>query len=109
MLSELVDQLPQRAVGQAKLHSNVFRRSPFDKHGAERLVPALIRIGRSSEEVLARGVIHDPYSPKMSVGFWGRTGLNGKPEWQHRRRELPQNRVKTDPAASRATLQVTPK
>jgi hypothetical protein len=69
VLSELVDQLPQRAVGQAKLLGNVFRRSPFDKHGAERLVPAVVQIGRSSEEVLARGVIHDPYSPKMSVGF----------------------------------------
>jgi hypothetical protein len=71
VLSELVDQLPQGAVGQAELLGNVFRRAPFDKHGAERFVAAVIRIGRPSEKVLARGVIHEPNSPEMSVGFWG--------------------------------------
>jgi hypothetical protein len=80
VLSELVDQLPQGAAGQAELLGNVFRRAPFDKHGAERFEAAVIRIGRSSEKILARGVIHDPNSPKMSVGFWGRNGLNRKSE-----------------------------
>jgi hypothetical protein len=108
VLSELVDQLPQGAASQAELLGNVLRRAPFDKHGAEHFVVAVIRIGRSSEKVLARGVIHDPNSPRMSVGFFGRTGLNGKAEWQHRRYELPQNRVKIDSAASRTTHEVTP-
>lgn len=108
VLSELVDQLPHSAAGQAELLSNVFRCSPFEKQGAERFVAAVIRIGWSSEEVSARGVIHDPISPKMSVGFWGRTRLNGKSEWRHRRYELPRNRMKIDPAASQTTDQVTP-
>jgi hypothetical protein len=108
VLSELVDQLPQRASGKAELLGNVFWRASFDKHGAERFVAAVIRIGRSSEKVLARGVIHDRNSTKMSVGFWGRTGLNRKSEPRHRREELPRNRVKTDSAASHTTHQVTP-
>jgi hypothetical protein len=69
VLSELVDQLAEGATGQAELLGNVFRRAPFDKYGAERFVAAVIRIGRSSEKVPARGVIHDPNSPKMSVDF----------------------------------------
>ena len=108
MLSELVDQLPQGAAGQAELLGNVFRRASFDKHGAERFVAAVVRIGRSSEKVLARDVIHDPNSPKMSVGYWGRTGFNRKSEWRHRRYELPRNRVKIDSATSHTTHQVTP-
>ena len=62
VLSELVDQLPHGAVGQAEPLSNVFRRLPFEKHSAERFVTAVIRIGWSSEEVSARGVIRDPNS-----------------------------------------------
>ncbi len=81
VLSELVEQLPQRAVGHAKLLRDVFRRSPIDKHGAECFVAAVIGIGWLDEEVAAGGIIHDPYSPKMSVGFWGRTGPNRKPIW----------------------------
>src|SRR5580704_12924007 len=108
VLSELVDQLPQGAAGQAELLGTVFWRTSFDKHGAERFVAAVIRIGRSSEKVLARGVIHDRNSTKMSVGFWGRTGLNRKSARRHRREKFPPNRVKTDSAASHTPHQVTP-
>jgi hypothetical protein len=34
----------------------------------------VIQIGWSSEELPASGVIHDPYSPKMSVDFWDEPG-----------------------------------
>jgi hypothetical protein len=108
VLSKLVDQLPQGAAGQAELLGHVIRRTPFDKHGAEHFVVAVVRIGRSSEKVLARGVIHDPNSPKMSVGYWGRTGLNRKSDWRHRRYESPRNHVKINTVASHTTHQVTP-
>jgi hypothetical protein len=83
-------------------------RSSFEKHGAEHFVVALIRIGWLSEEVVARGVIHDPNSPEMSVGYWGGTGFNRKSEWRRRRYELARNRVKIGSAASYTTHQVTP-
>jgi hypothetical protein len=69
VLSELVQQLPQGTVRQSELLSHFFQRSPFDKHGAERLVTAVIRIGWLREELSAGAVIHDQYSLKMSVGF----------------------------------------
>jgi hypothetical protein len=69
MLSELVQHLPQGAVRQSELLSDFFQRSPFDKHGAEGLVTAVIRIGWLREELSAGGVIHDWHSQKMSVGF----------------------------------------
>jgi hypothetical protein len=71
VLAELVDQLSQRAVGEAELGSDVLGCASFDKHGAESLVAAVIRIGWLSEEVATSGVVHDLYSPKMSVGFLG--------------------------------------
>jgi hypothetical protein len=76
MLPELVDQLPDRAFGQVELFSNVLCGPPLNKHRAEGFVPAVIRIGWSSEELAANGVIHDPDSVKMSVGFRRGTGLN---------------------------------
>jgi hypothetical protein len=69
VLSKLVNQLPQRAVGQAELLGNVLPRSPFDKHGAEGFVAALIRIGWASEKVPASGVVHDPDSPENVSPF----------------------------------------
>jgi hypothetical protein len=55
------------------LVSDFLQRAPFDKHGAKCLVTTLIEIGWLREELPAGGVIHDPCSPKMSVGFWRET------------------------------------
>jgi hypothetical protein len=76
VLSKLVLQLPQRAVGQAELLRDLLGRAAVDEHRAERFVPAVIGIGWLSEERPARGVIHDLYSLEMSVGFCGRTEGN---------------------------------
>jgi len=81
VLPELVDQLSYRAFGQAEPRGNVLHRSPIDEHGAEDFVAAMIRISRLSEELAASGVIHDPDSTKMSVGFAGQTDLNRSLTW----------------------------
>jgi hypothetical protein len=104
VLSELVDQLPQRAVGQAELLRNILRCSRFDKHGAECFVAALMRIGWLSEERAAGGVLHDPFPPKVSMSFAEEPGRIVNLLGQPRRYELAPNRVKTDfsPAAVHA-------
>jgi hypothetical protein len=70
-VSELVNPLPQRAVGHAELFRDVFHHSPIDKHGAECFVAAVLWIGWLNEEGAASGVVHDPFSPKVSMSFAG--------------------------------------
>jgi hypothetical protein len=67
--SKLVLQLPQGAIGQAKLCSDLLGRAAVDEHRAERFVPAVTRIGWLSEKRAATGVVHDVYSLEMSVVF----------------------------------------
>jgi hypothetical protein len=96
MLSELVEPLPQRAIGHAELFRDVFRRSPFDEHGAERFVAAVMRIGWLSEERTAGAVVHDPFSPKVSMSFAEEPGQIVNRLGQRRRGESASNRLKTD-------------
>src|SRR3990170_4137783 len=92
MLPELVHQLSQRTVLEAEAIGNFLLRMPFQKHGPQRLVPAVIRLGGVGEELPATGAIHDQSSlKKMSVGFLGQTKENGIVKSRRGRCELSQN------------------
>jgi hypothetical protein len=79
VLSELVEPLPQRAIGHTELFRDFFRRSPFQEHSAERFIAAVMRIDWLREERAADGVVHDPFSPKVSMSFAEESGriVNG--------------------------------
>jgi hypothetical protein len=94
--SELVEPLPQRAVGHAKLFGDILRGSPVDEHGAKCFVAAVMRIAWLSEERAAGRVVHDPYSLKMSMSFVEEPGQIVNPREQRRPDESASNRVKTD-------------
>jgi hypothetical protein len=96
VLSKLALQLPQRAVGQAELLSDLLGLAAFDEHGAQRFVAAVIGIGWLREERPARGIIHDVCSLEMSIGFWRRAGGNAIGTGRPGDAQTASNRVKSD-------------
>ena len=100
VLSELVEPLPQRTVGHAELFRDVFCGSPLDEHGAERFVAPVMRIGWLSEERAAGGVVHDPFSRKVSISFAEEPGRIVNRFGQRRRGESASNRLKTEFSAT---------
>ena len=78
MLPELVNQLSHRAVLETEPLGDFRLRTPLNKHGAQRLVTTVIRMGGLGEELPTAGVIHDQCSLEMSVGFAGQTKEDGK-------------------------------
>jgi len=58
-LSKLIHELPQGAILETELLSDVLLGSAFDKNGAERFKLAVIGIGWLREKLLVSGVIHD--------------------------------------------------
>jgi hypothetical protein len=69
VLPKLVEPLSQRAVSHAQLFCDLFGLSPFDEHGTDRFIAAMIGIGWLSEENAVGGVIHDPIPRKCQLIF----------------------------------------
>jgi hypothetical protein len=65
--SELIDQLPQRAVAVAELPGDLLLRTAVEEHGTEGLVTAVIRLRGPGEELPVRGVVHHRCSLGLSV------------------------------------------
>jgi hypothetical protein len=69
LASELIDQLPQRAVAVAELLGDLLLRPAVEEYGTEGLITAVIRLGGPGEELPVRGVVHHRCSLGLSVGF----------------------------------------
>jgi hypothetical protein len=96
VLSELIEPLPQRTVGHPQLLGDVLHRSPVDEHGPQRFIAAVMRIAWLSEEGTASGVVHDPFSPKVSMRFAEESGQIVNLPGRRRPGEPSLNAVKTD-------------
>ena len=72
-LSKFVNQLSERAVPVAKSIGNLLLRSALEKHRAEGLVAAVIRVRGTREELLELGAIHNGRSLELSVTSGRRT------------------------------------
>ena len=87
-MPELPHQLAQGAVLKPKQVGHSTLRAALDKHGAKRLVPTLIEIDWSREELSEAGVIHDQHSLEMSLGTARQTKGNRKINRLEKRRKL---------------------
>jgi hypothetical protein len=68
--SELINQLPQRAIPVAEALGDFLLRATVKEHGTEGLVAAVIRVRGPGEELPVRGVVHHRCSLGLSVVFW---------------------------------------
>jgi hypothetical protein len=68
-LSELINQLPERAIPIAESLGDLLLRAAVEEHGTEGLVAAVIRMRGPGEELPVRGVVHHRCSLGLSVGF----------------------------------------
>jgi hypothetical protein len=68
-LSELINQLPERAVLVAEVLGDFLLRAAVEEHGTEGLVAAVMRMRGLGEELPVRGVVHNRCSLGLSVVF----------------------------------------
>jgi hypothetical protein len=71
LASELIDQLPERAVSVAEAVGDLLLRAPVEEDGAQGFIAAVIRVRGPGEELPVRGAVHNGCSLGLSVDSLG--------------------------------------